>query len=86
MTSFYLILINFNCLSKPTIKVILKSFMSGSVLTNICPETFPQIITEASLAEFIFSKVPCFQYILLNTFRMKYEKYPARHVILTRFR
>ena len=45
---------------------------------------FLQII-KTSVAEFNFSKVPCFQQILQNTFRqtrLKYENYSLRHLIL----
>ena len=45
---------------------------------------FLQII-KASVAEFNFSKVPCFQQILQNTFRqtrLKYENYSLRILIL----
>ena len=34
---------------------------------------FAQIISKASMAEFNFSKVPCFQHILQNTCRGAYK-------------
>ena len=48
---------------------------------DFCSENFLQIIIQPSVPNFIFSKVPCFQHILLNTCRwilLKYEKYSLR--------
>ena len=43
--------------------------MSSAVLTNICSENVLQTIINGYVEEFIFSKIPCFQHILMNTFR-----------------
>ena len=54
------------------------------VLKNIYSEVTVQIIIKTSVAEFIFSKIPCSHYILLNTFswiRLKYEIYPLRDTL-----
>ena len=54
---------------------------------NFFPQSFLQTIIKASVADLIFSKIPCFQYfmlltsILVNTFRrmrLKYEHYSLR--------
>ena len=39
---------------------------------------FLQTIFKASVVEFVFSKIPCFHHIIMNTFRrmhLKYENY-----------
>ena len=38
------------------------------------------------MVDFIFSKIPCFQHILLDSFRqmrVKYENYSLRHILLS---
>ena len=55
--------------------------MSCGIFKNICLENSLQIVIKTSMAEFIFSKVSCFQHILLKTFRrmpVKYENDPLR--------
>ena len=56
-------------------------YLSGAVLKILVL----QIIIKASLAEFIFSKIPCFQHIfLLNTFRrmcLNYENCSLRRIL-----
>ena len=47
------------------------------------------IIIKASVAEDICSKIPCFQYILLNTFtrmRLKYDNYCLRRMLFQTFK
>ena len=44
------------------------NYLSGAVLKNICSENFLQIIINAYVAEFFFSKTTYFQQILMNTF------------------
>ena len=43
--------------------------MSGAILKNICSKDILQIIVKESVVESIFSKILCFEHILLNTFR-----------------
>ena len=53
------------------------------MLKNICPEDLLEIVIKASLAKFVFSEIPCFKNILLNTFRqmrLKYENYFLRNI------
>ena len=60
-------------------------YLSTTVLKNICSEEVLQNIIKASAADFIFSKILCFQHILLNTFRrmgLKYEDYSLRRILL----
>ena len=40
-----------------------------TVLKNIHSDNFLRIILKASVAEFVFSKIPCFPYILMNKFK-----------------
>ena len=42
-------------------------YLADGLLKNICVWNL-QIVIKASLAEFTFSKLSCFQYILVNTF------------------
>ena len=45
---------------------------------------FLQIIINAFAADFIFSKIPCFQHILLDSFRqvrLKYENCFLRRIL-----
>ena len=45
---------------------------------------FLQVVIKAYLADFVFSKIPRFQYILLNTFtrmRLKYENYSLMFIL-----
>ena len=49
----------------------------------MCPLLLLKII-KAPVADFIFSKIPCFQHIVLNTFRwmrFKYENYSLRYIL-----
>ena len=53
---------------------------SGPLQTSSTENVF-----EVSLAKLIFSKVPCFQHILLNTIRrttLKFENYSLKDIIL----
>ena len=47
----------------------LKELSKVSVHQNFCSDNFLQVISKPSVADFILSKISCFQYILLNTFR-----------------
>ena len=47
-------------------------YLCGVALKNIYSEFFLQIIIKAIVAGFTFSKISCFQCILLNT-RLEYE-------------
>ena len=40
--------------------------MSGAILKNIYFENILPIIINASVADFIFSKMPCFRQFLMN--------------------
>ena len=58
--------------------------MSVVYLKNFLFESFLEIIIKASVADFIFSKIPCFQHILLNKYRrmrLKCEKYYLRRIL-----
>ena len=46
----------------------LSKVLSGAISKNISSKYFLQIIIKVSVAEFIFSKIPCFNHILLKTF------------------
>ena len=73
------------------VKVISRPFKT--TIKCICPVPFSrflfgnflQIVIKASLAEFIFSKIPCFHHILLlNTLRLmwlNYENCSLRHIL-----
>ena len=53
-------------------------------MRNIFLKSFQQIIIKSSVAEFIFSKAPCSQYILIKNFNqmhLKYENYPLRDIL-----
>ena len=66
----------------PTINY--QNYLSSDLLKNICSENFPQFIIKASTAEFIFSKVKCFQHILLNAYsrvHLKHENYSLRGIL-----
>ena len=59
------------------LKQLSKKYLFVAVFKNFCSEKFLQIIIKASVEDFIFSKIPCFQHILLNAFRrmlLNYEK------------
>ena len=43
------------------------NYLSGAVLKNICSENFLQIIINAYVAEFIFSKTTYLKQIIMNT-------------------
>ena len=45
-----------------------QKYQFRAVLKNVYSENFLQIIIKASVVEFIFSKIPCFQHIFLNIF------------------
>ena len=62
-----------------------KHFAAG-VLKTICSKRFTPIIIKASEVEFIFSKVPCFQLILLKTFRKMLLKFDDHHLRASFFR
>ena len=56
-------------------------YLSEDFLKNVASKKFLQIITEAFVAEFNFSRIPCFRHVLLNTFEripLKYENYSLR--------
>ena len=55
--------------------------LSGAVMKKICSKIFLQIIINTSVAEFIFSKIACFQHILVNTFRLNYEHCSLRSIL-----
>ena len=60
--------------------------LSGTILKYNSSENFLQINTSASVVEFIFHKTPCFQYILMNNFRLmclKYENFPLRGILFS---
>ena len=49
-------------------------------------ENVLQFIIKASVTDFIFSKTPCFQHILLNSFRRyhpKYENYSSSSILFS---
>ena len=50
---------------KTTIKRTI-DYLSGAVLKNIYFENILPIVINASVAEFIYSKMPCFRQILMN--------------------
>ena len=52
-----------------TIKTTIKRLRPVPLLKNICSEHFLQIIIKLSVAQCIYNKISCFQYILLNNFR-----------------
>ena len=54
-----------NLSHNPTIKTTIKNF-SSVIHKNIRSEHFLQIIIKVSVAEFVFSKIPYFQHILLE--------------------
>ena len=59
-------------------------YMCGAALKNIFSENFLQIIINASLTEFIFSKIPYIQHILMNTFRrmrLNYGNFSLRRIL-----
>ena len=73
--------INLSYKLKPIIETAFKSI---SVLKNICHENILKIVIKASTMDFIFSKIPYFQHILLNTFRrmsLKYKNYCLRRIL-----
>ena len=52
--------------------------MSVAVCKNFCSGKFLQTIIKVFVADFVFSKIPCVEHILLNTFRrmrLKHENY-----------
>ena len=58
--------------------------LCGVALKNTSSATVLQIIIRGSFAEFIFINVPCFQHVLLNTFRrmrLKYENHSLRRIL-----
>ena len=66
------------------LKQLSKKYLFVAVFKNFCSEKFLQIIIKASVEDFIFSKIPCFQHILLNAFRrmrLKYEKSSFRRAL-----
>ena len=52
----------------------LKQISKGSVWCRYS-ENVLQVIIKASVTDFIFSKTPCFQHILLNSFKRHHLKY-----------
>ena len=63
-------------LSKVTVRCRSEEYLFGNFSANYY---------QGSVAEFMFIKIPCFQHILLNTFRrmrLKYEHYSLRHILL----
>ena len=69
-----IIQINYFHLKFKTKSAIKRTNKVRAVLKNICPKNFQhyhyrKVIISASVAEFIFSKIPCFQHILTNTSR-----------------
>ena len=59
--------------------------MSFAILKNICSAYFLQIFVKVSAAECIFSKIPCFQHILVIGFKRmnsNYENFPSRSILL----
>ena len=59
-------------------------YLSGGVLKNICSGNVLKII-KVSVSEYICNEAPCFQHILLNTFRrmrMKHENYTLSDILL----
>ena len=55
-----------------------------AALKNFWSENFLEIIIKPCVADFIFSRTPCFRHILLNTFRrirLKHEYYSLRHIL-----
>ena len=56
---------------------------------SICSENFQKIFIQTSVWEFIISKIPCFQHILLNTYGgmpMKHENYSLRLILSQTFK
>ena len=59
-----------------------------TIISSCCSqeflENFLEIIIKPCVADFIFSRTPCFRHILLNTFRrirLKHEYYSLRHIL-----
>ena len=58
--------------------------MSVAVLKNFCSENFLQIIIQTFVVDFSFSKTPCFQHVVLGSFRqmrLQYENYSLRRIL-----
>ena len=71
--------------SKADHQKIYQNYLSFAVLKNFCSERFVQIIMKTFAIHFIFSKIPCFQEILLGRrrqMRLKYENYYLRPILL----
>ena len=61
-----------------------QKYLFDVILKNICSENFTQIIIKSSVAALILSKIPCFQHILMNTFRrmrLNYENCSLRSIL-----
>ena len=73
-----------NLIHKLSNKTIVKSIYLLLFLRNFVRKKFLQNIIKASVADFIFSKIPCFQHILLNTWRkcLKYENFSLRRILV----
>ena len=59
-------------------------YLSRAVLKNICPQSFLQIIINAFVAEFTFSRILHLQQILMNTYKripLNYESYSLRSIL-----
>ena len=54
-------------------------YLPDGFLKNIFSRNFLQVVIKTLVAEFTFSKLPCFQHILVNTFPLtdvpKHENY-----------
>ena len=75
-----------NCLNiiRPLTQLSKVSAESLSRVTLTLFGFFLQIVIESSVVEFISSKFPWFQHILLNLFkrmRLQYENYSLRHIL-----
>ena len=75
--------VNFLGTSRPS-KNNYQKYLCSVALKNICSEMFLQTMIKGSVTELIFSKIPCFQHILLDTFRqmrLKHENYSLRGIL-----
>ena len=64
---------------KRIIKATIEYYLPDGVLKNIFARNFLQTVIKASMAEFTFNKLPCFQHVLVKIFR---RMYPSMKIIL----